>query len=289
MKATHKLFIALCLALIACLAAPAMLPAGLNAAFTARAAEALNKRKATLYTGKTLQLKVTGATKGVKWSSSRPKVAKVNQKGLVTALKAGKATITAKVNGKKLTCAIKVKSSLSVDNASVTLNAGETKIVNLTSRSGGSLSLKAYNSTILECTLGSIRGGKCALAIRGLRAGAETLVVTNTKTGEAVKIKVTVRQNEDPADPIVDKTSVTVGVGKTATINVTWPYEGVPHLWYEWYDVKARVFSFSWGEWNGTGWPVYINGEHKGKGKLWITRGNNSSETPLAEVDVTVK
>ena len=29
--------------------------------------------------------------------------------------------------------------------------------------------------------------------------------------------------------------------------------------------------------------------EHKGKGKLWITRGNNSSETPLAEVDVTVK
>ena len=99
MKATNKLLIALCLALIACLAAPAMLPAGLNAAFTARAAAALNKRKATLYRGKTLQLKASltpsDATDRVTWKSSNAKLAKVSQTGKVTGVKKGTVTITA--------------------------------------------------------------------------------------------------------------------------------------------------------------------------------------------------
>lgn len=63
----------------------------------------------TLYVGYGCKLKVTGTTKKVKWSSSNSKVAKVTQAGNVTAKKAGKVTITAKVNGKKYTCKITVK------------------------------------------------------------------------------------------------------------------------------------------------------------------------------------
>ena len=286
MKKTNKLFIALCLALIVCLAAPALLPAGLNPAFTARAAAALNKRKATLYTGKTLQLKVAGATKGVKWSSSRPKVAKVDQKGLVTALKAGKATITAKVDGKKLTCAITVKQSLSADATNLTLKAGETKTVNLTSRSGGSLSLKAYNSTLLECRLGSVRGGKCALTVKGLRAGSQTLVVTNTKTGEAVKIRVTVRESGS-GDSIVDRTEVTVRVGRTAQVKVSKP---LPMSYV--YEGEGQVMECAFAN-NGypvdNYWIVEIKALNPGTGLLWFYEGSDPTQNIVAEVRVTVK
>lgn len=58
--------------------------------------------------GKTKTLKITGSSKTVTWSSSNKKVATVSSSGKVTAIASGKATITASVEGKKLTCIIKV-------------------------------------------------------------------------------------------------------------------------------------------------------------------------------------
>lgn len=70
---------------------------------------ALNKNSVALTVGKTLQLKVTGTTEKVKWTSSKKTVATVSVKGKVKAKKAGKAKITAKVAGKKLVCSVCVK------------------------------------------------------------------------------------------------------------------------------------------------------------------------------------
>lgn len=56
----------------------------------------MNKKSATMYTGKTFQLKVTGTSKKAAWSSSRKSVVKVNQKGKITAVKKGSAVIRAK-------------------------------------------------------------------------------------------------------------------------------------------------------------------------------------------------
>ena len=69
----------------------------------------LNKTAVTLYVGGTRQLKVTGTTKKVTWSSGNKNVATVTSKGKVTAKKVGKATIYAKVKGKKLSCKVTVK------------------------------------------------------------------------------------------------------------------------------------------------------------------------------------
>ena len=69
----------------------------------------LNKKKATLYVGETLQLKLKGTKKTVKWSSSNKKIATVSSKGKVKAEKKGTATITAKVGNKKYTCKLTVK------------------------------------------------------------------------------------------------------------------------------------------------------------------------------------
>ena len=69
----------------------------------------LNKKKVTIYVGKSTTLKVKGKKKKVKWKSTNKKVAKVNKKGKVTGLKAGKSTIIAKVGKKSLKCKVSVK------------------------------------------------------------------------------------------------------------------------------------------------------------------------------------
>lgn len=70
----------------------------------------LSDSKITLKEGKTKKLVATvkGPSQKVEWSSSNPSVATVDQNGKVTAVKGGKATITAKANGVKATCAVTV-------------------------------------------------------------------------------------------------------------------------------------------------------------------------------------
>ena len=98
MKKAKKLlsFLAVML-LIVCMAVPVS------------AAGKINKKKATLKVGQTLQLKVTGTKRKVKWTSSKKSVATVSSKGRVKAKKKGSATITAKIGKKKYTCKVTVK------------------------------------------------------------------------------------------------------------------------------------------------------------------------------------
>lgn len=73
------------------------------------AAVKLNCNSKKLYIGQTYKLKASGTKKKVKWSSSNPKVARVNSSGRVMAKKTGTVTITAKANGKTAKCKVTVK------------------------------------------------------------------------------------------------------------------------------------------------------------------------------------
>ena len=86
----------------------------------------MSTTKATVKLGKTLQLKATvssdASNKSLKWTSSNTGVATVNSKGLVTAKKAGKATITAMAQDgskKKATCVITVNDTNSIKSVKV--------------------------------------------------------------------------------------------------------------------------------------------------------------------------
>lgn len=68
----------------------------------------LNKTKVRLKAGKTVKLAVKNSSKKVTWKSNKTAVAKVNKNGKVTAVKAGKCKITAKVGTKKLVCNVTV-------------------------------------------------------------------------------------------------------------------------------------------------------------------------------------
>ncbi len=69
----------------------------------------LNVTKKSMVSGDTLQLKLSGTTQKIKWSTSAASKATVSSKGLVTAKKKGTVKISAKVSGKTFTCTITVK------------------------------------------------------------------------------------------------------------------------------------------------------------------------------------
>lgn len=69
----------------------------------------LNKGHLIMSQGKKQTLKVRGISGKVTWKSSNKKIATVSQKGKVTAKKAGKAKIIAKIKSKKFICKITVK------------------------------------------------------------------------------------------------------------------------------------------------------------------------------------
>ena len=68
----------------------------------------------TIYVGNNFVLYVTGGS-SIKWSSSNSSVAKVDSKGIITACKAGSATIKATSGKHSVSCKITVKSGSTVD------------------------------------------------------------------------------------------------------------------------------------------------------------------------------
>lgn len=69
----------------------------------------INNTSKTVYTADTYTLKVNGGSGKVTWKSSNSKIAKVSSKGVVTGVKPGSCTITAKKDGKTFKCKITVK------------------------------------------------------------------------------------------------------------------------------------------------------------------------------------
>ena len=71
----------------------------------------LSRTSLTLTEKKFSAIKLTGTTVKVKYSSSNPKIARVDSKGKITAVKKGTAVITAKANTKKFNCKVTVKAA----------------------------------------------------------------------------------------------------------------------------------------------------------------------------------
>lgn len=69
----------------------------------------INKKAVTMTVGQTIKLKVKGTKKKVKWKSKKKAIVTVSKKGKLTAKKAGKTTIIAKLGSKKYTCKVTVK------------------------------------------------------------------------------------------------------------------------------------------------------------------------------------
>lgn len=92
----------------------------------------LNKKTVTLHEGRKVTLKMKGVkSKAIKWSTSNKRIAKVSSSGKVTAMKTGKATITAKYKGKKRKCKVTVgtHSWKNKTYKEIVMHPGETRVV----------------------------------------------------------------------------------------------------------------------------------------------------------------
>lgn len=165
--------------------------AGLNV--TAAAKVKLSNKSITLMPTQTKTLKVTGTKSKVKWSSSKKSVAIVTSKGKVTAKKAGKATITAKVGSKKYTCRVTVVNP-SLDKKKLTLEVGETGRVEI-KRSCTGAKWSVSNKKVIK-----IVGGDDWVSIKALKAGTATVTAKFAK--KKMTCKVTVKANQSVETPV---------------------------------------------------------------------------------------
>lgn len=112
MRSVKKLLVAMGLAFAVLISAiPFQLAEGTQIVAHAATIK-LNKKAISLDVGKTQKLKVYGTNAKVKWSSTKPSVAKVSKGGTVTAISSGTATIKAKVGKKVMSCKVTVKEKI---------------------------------------------------------------------------------------------------------------------------------------------------------------------------------
>lgn len=111
MKHMKKIFMSMAVCFVVALLA---LPLASEAA-----AAKLSKTSASVVVGNKVTLSVKNTKKKVTWSTDNAKVATVSKKGVVKGKKVGKATITAKIGKKILTCKITVKAGLNKKKATL--------------------------------------------------------------------------------------------------------------------------------------------------------------------------
>lgn len=155
--------------------------------------------EAALTVGGSLQLEAqitpSNATyQKTSWTTSKPTVAKVSETGLVTAVSAGRATITVSAGGKKASCAISVSeqivivevTSVTIDRENLDLNKGES--VQLTAV------VKPDNARDREVSWTSSNASVAAVAQDGTvtAVGAGSATITAEASGKTDDCVVTV-------------------------------------------------------------------------------------------------
>ena len=161
---------------------------------------------ATLYMGNTLNLKVKttpkNAIKVLKWQSSKPEVATVNDKGVVTPKQAGKTTITVKTdNGLSAKIVVRV-----VDVKRVKFKEGARK--NLTVYKKTTLHVLVSPSKVKTKVTWASSDAKVATVsregvVKGVSCGVAIITATTTN-GKTAKIRINVVEQK-PEDVYVVK------------------------------------------------------------------------------------
>ena len=185
----------------------------------------INPTSLTLEEGETSNISATvspsnATDKAVTWSSSSNAVATIKE-GVVTAVKEGSATITAKAGGKTAVCEVKVHAkfvavtSITLDQTSLDLKEGETATLTATVKPDNATD-KAVAWTSSNDKVATVKDGKVTAVKEG------TATITATAGDKKATCKVTVEKNFVEVTSItLDKTTLTVTAGEEETLTAT--------------------------------------------------------------------
>ena len=234
----------------------------------------LDKTSLFLAVGETAQLTATvkpddATDKNVTWTSSDESVAKVDN-GKVTALKSGKATITAKCGGKTAECAVTVTvpvSSIILDKTALSLAVGESAALTATVKPDDATDKNVAWSSSDE-SVASVDNGK----VTAIKSGKATISANcGGKTAEcAVTVTVPV------SSVTLDKTTLSLAVGETATLTATVKPDDATDKTVAWSSSDESVASVDNGK---------VTGLKSGKA---IVTANSGGKTAECAVTVTV-
>ena len=171
----------------------------------------LDKTSASLKVGEKVTLTVTvspssATDKSVSWSSNSTTVATVSSSGVVTAIKAGSATITVKTNdgGKTATCSVTVKAAtvpvtgVSLNTTSLSLKVGEkvtlTATVSPSSATDKSVTWSSNNTTVATVSSSGV--------VTAIKAGSATITVKTSDGGKTATCSVTVKASSSGQEAV---------------------------------------------------------------------------------------
>ena len=183
----------------------------------------LNRNTASLNTGKTLKLKATlapsDASKALIWTTSDKRVAVVSSKGVVTALKGGKTTITATAdNGLTAKCVVTVTQlveKVKLNKTKLTLSPNEratlTATVSPSSASHKSIEWTSDNTKVVKVTQKGV--------VTAIAAGSATVTAKNLAGDVSAQCKITVRRAVTGVT--LNEKTLTLTAPQTATLTAT--------------------------------------------------------------------
>ncbi len=126
----------------------------------------LNKSDIALYRGETFRLFAQVSSKApVTWKTNKKSIATVDENGLVTAIKNGTATITAKVDGVSRTCVVSVKKPvIELSETNISLKASESMTIKANVSSGNTPVWSSSNQNVIQIddygTITALKKGK---------------------------------------------------------------------------------------------------------------------------------
>lgn len=184
----------------------------------------LNKTSTTLAKGKQLQLKVTGTSQKIKWSTSNKKIATVSAKGVVKGKAQGATKITAKVGKKKLTCKVTVDTPKLEGGIRATVGVGKSVALKLSGTKGKAEWFTSDNNIATVSQSGVVRGikqGNCRIYVHVSGTSLVCMITVTANTEPNPTINPTI-----PARPTVTPTPGVSSEFNETTAKNSISYEG---------------------------------------------------------------
>ncbi|MBU5482309.1 Ig-like domain-containing protein [Blautia sp. MSJ-19] len=276
MKKLRKILVALMVVLCIGMISPVSLAQVFNVK-TVEAAAKINKSKVTLIKGQSLQLKVNGNSKKVKWSSSQKGVATVTGKGKVTAKNAGTAVITAKVGNKKYTCKVTVEAP-KLSKTSISLTVGNKYNLKVTGTKQKVVWSSSNKAVVMVLNNGLVVAKKAGTAKITAKVGNKkyTCKVTVKKRKTGGNTQQYVKATPTPAPKIELSASVnSISVKEDESNTVSIKYTGTGSVYYAVDD--SNIVDCQWIKgWNNDWIKLNITGKKAGTTTVKITNSTNN-------------
>lgn len=206
----------------------------------------LNVTSKTIKAASSFTLKATvypsdATYKSVTFKSSNPSIAKVSAKGVVTGMKAGKATITCTtVDGKTAKCSVKVENvkpqSVKLSASSVTLKIGSSKKITATVAPAQAFDKKVkWSSSNTKVATVSSNG-----TIKAVGIGKATITCTTVSGGKKATCKVTVSPVKVTSIKL-SASSVTIDCTKSYSLKATVAPKNATNKAVKWSSSNTKV------------------------------------------------